>query len=694
MASLLARATAGGAAGAADAARLVGGELPRAATSPRALRDLVLGRAGDDLVAVRWAHLALRPQAMPEAARAELRALGTRRPRVGVDPALTLFVGFLSWEEPRLRRRLVRDAARGPRRVRELARLLTDALDASATGAPKSLALRRLLRRRRQVTSAGSTASVSAANGPVSARGPRDEAELAASALDALRAGDDFAMAEAVARLRGHPALGVTFRIVDYVDGDGHVQGRHAADELRVEALLALRELGSRSILPWLVARARHDDVRAIDLLGALADARATDDLVALLEPSRATASDRRREAAIVRALAALGAKRAAPRLRALLDENPMRTWREGLEREVLVRALVGALGKLGDVAAAPALLGLLRTKSPEHKPLAPVLCRALGRLGHVAALDDVVALARSPKETLGPELVWALGALGQAAPARRAEVRALLDELTSPDATVEVVREAARAKLGPVDRGVFAAAFQRALDEPAFRRQDTSLRLAWAVEALGEVPAAHLAPRDADRLYVLDDHRARRAAERVLPTLGRPRPALRRYYRFVLPELEAERGLEGLHAALEDEDGLFRHNVAERLGELGDPRSVAPLARHVERLLGAQPASTYEYDDAPPALVLWVRALARFRATRGDRVLLEALRHGHHQARAIVAEHPPRTRAFVPELERLLVDPSSFLRSRAELGLASLADLDADAPAAADVASLLHDRA
>ena len=130
----------------------------------------------------------------------------------------------------------------------------TDALDASATGAPKSLAPG-VLRRRRQVTSAGSTASVSAANGPVSARGPRDEAELAARALDALRAGDDFAMAEAVARLRGHPALGVTFRIVDYVDGDGHVQGRHAADELRVEALLALRELGSRSIL--LLSRAR-----------------------------------------------------------------------------------------------------------------------------------------------------------------------------------------------------------------------------------------------------------------------------------------------------------------------------------------------------------------------------------------------------------------------------------------------------
>ena len=181
-------------------------------------------------------------------------------------------------------------------------------------------------------------------------------------------------------------------------------------------------------------------------------------------------------------------------------------------------------------------------------------------------------------------------------------------------------------------------------------------MRLAWAVEALGEVPAAHLAPRDADRLYVLDDHRARRAAERVLPTLGRPRPALRRYYRFVLPELEAERGLEGLHAALEDEDGLFRHNVAERLGELGDPRSVAPLARHVERLLGAQPASTYEYDDAPPALVQGARS--RFRDPRRSRAPSSPPARPPPGARHR-REHPPRTR--FAEFERSLVDPSSF---------------------------------
>jgi HEAT repeat protein len=139
------------------------------------------------------------------------------------------------------------------------------------------------------------------------------------------------------------------------------------------------------------------------------------------------------------------------------------------------------------------------------------------------------------------------------------------------------------------------------------------------------------------------------------------------------LDALEARGGLDALHEALRDPLGIFRHNVASRLAELGHASSVRPLAEATARLLAEPATSTYEYDDAPSHLVVFVRALARMNRPEGNEVLIEALRSGHHQVRAVVAENAPEDARFVPELTAMLGDPRSFLRSRAERSLAAL---------------------
>ena len=170
------------------------------------------------------------------------------------------------------------------------------------------------------------------------------------------------------------------------------------------------------------------------------------------------------------------------------------------------------------------------------------------------------------------------------------------------------------------------------------------------------------------------DDHRVRRAAEEAFAAWEVPVPATRRYYAFVVEQLEARGGLVALHEALRDPLGIFRHNVATRLAERADPSSVRPLAEATARLFAEPPTSTYEYDDAPSNLVAFVRALAKMNRPEGNDVLIEGLRAGNHQVRAVVAENAPEDERFVPELMAMLGDPRSFLRSRAERSLASSA--------------------
>jgi hypothetical protein len=236
--------------------------------------------------------------------------------------------------------------------------------------------------------------------------------------------------------------------------------------------------------------------------------------------------------------------------------------------------------------------------------------------------------------------------------------------------------------------------ALERALWEPAFRQEETSRRRTWALRSLEELAwkrgartrntgAATAKANDLDpyflgheavRYFVTRDaHALRRAAEDAFAAWSIPVPETRRYYVFEVERLERRGGLDALHEALRDPLGIFRHNVATRLAERGDPSSVRPLAEATARLFAEPPTSTYEYDDAPRHLVAFVRALAKMNRPEGNDVLIEGLRAGNHQVRAVVAENAPDDERFVPELMAMLGDPRSFLRSRAERSLASL---------------------
>lgn len=472
------------------------------------------------------------------------------------------------------------------------------------------------------------------------------------------------------------PAMQATRAIVDRLDALPPVVEAFGAVQEREETLLALSELGDRQIIPELHTRALTSDPTAVEMLAAMGDRE-----IALRAADR-FGTRVQYDVAVVRALATVEAREACPEMRRLLEMSPLTGWRAGLEKAVLVQELVRALGALGDTAAAPLLVTILESKSQEYRAVLPFAAYSLGQLRHEPALTALERLVLSPKDAGMGEAVWAIGEIGHAHTEARGRARALLDLLKGLEPGAEAIRMSALAKIGAgAKEKELRAAIDRALVEPGFRQDETSRRRAWAFRALEDLasvakkkgPASPLwFDFDAVRHWVTrDDHRVRRAAERAFAAWGISVPKARPYFAFALPE-----DVDGLLEALRDPMGLFKHNVARRLAALGDARAVRPLAEATARLFAAPPTSTYEYDDAPPPLVAFVRALAKLNDKTYNGVLLEGLRSANHQVRAVVAENAPEDERFVPELMAMLGDPRSFLRSRAEKSLTSLGAL------------------
>jgi HEAT repeat protein len=486
-----------------------------------------------------------------------------------------------------------------------------------------------------------------------------------------------------------YDTLEMTRRIVTRFDDLPPNAESFGAIHEREETLLALTELGDRRVVPTLLARALTGDATAVDMLAALGDRTLVPHLLGLLQgaPSRT----RLHEAAVVRTLVALRAKEALPALQMLLEENPMTNWREGLERVVLVRELVLALGELEDATSASQLFSILESTSQEYRTVIPVAAYSLGRIRHVPALATLERLLFSPKSAVSTEAIWAVGMIGQAHPDARETTAALLDRLTGLEPGAEVTRLTALAKVRfgktAPKTSELRSAIERALWQPAFRQEETSRRRAWGLRALEELAAIATseaqAKIEADVLFLghesvrhfvtRDDHRVRKAAQSAFAAWGLPVPKVRSYFAFIVPEIERAGGIEALLEAVRDPLGIFRYNVATRLAEIGDVRSIRPLAEATARLFAEPPTSTYEYDDAPPQLVMFVRALAKLNRPQTNDVLIDGLRSDNHQVRAVIAENAPDDPRFVPELMTMLGDPKSFLRSRAEKSLMAL---------------------
>ena len=609
-----------------------------------ALADLVIGN--DAAVRRAARHLALRPLDVPPIPSTRKTA---RSSRLALGPTVE---GFFRNEDDADARSVV-----GAQKtsqddvVSEAAAILEDAL-----GARPRTALAKDLARRRALAARAATARTNAVKG------------------------------------KAAPTLERTKKIVEHIDACPPPSDPLTVSEAREEALLALAELGDRSIVPSLIARAVTGDASAVEMLGALGDPSAVGPLVDILrrEPQRY----RQLEVAVVRTLALLGATSASRTLREMLEENPMPSWREGIERGVLVRELVAALGTLADREAAPALLHVLEERGQEYRAILPTAAWALGRVHHLPALGPLERLLTSPKEPVTCEAVWAVGAIGAAHASSRARVVAMLESLTGLEPGAEMVRLTALAKNKGQSKAApktveLRRALERGLWEPGFRQEETMRRRTWALRSLEELAGLGIAGaskrrslgedpfflgHEAVRYFVTrDDHRVRRAAEEAFTACGIPVPSATRYYPNVLDDVEARGGLDALHDALRDPLGVYRHNVATKLAERAHPSSVRPLAEATARLFAEPPTSTYEYDDAPRAVVAFVRAIAKMNRPEGNDVLVDALRSGNHQVRAVVAENAPIDERFVPELMAMLGDPRSFIRSRAERSLAAM---------------------
>lgn len=490
--------------------------------------------------------------------------------------------------------------------------------------------------------------------------------------------------------------LTLTRRIIAEIDAARAEPSMSARTERREQGLFALSELGDADILPVLTARAAKSDavdVDAVDMLAALGHTDAVPHLLGLLGSERADHPDARAfEASIVRALGNLRVPHVGHALRTLLAARPMTNWREGIARAAVVSELVEALGNLRDEQAGPNLLAVLEGQSQEYRAMAKTAAWALGRIHYLPALDAIERMLSSPKTAVTCESIWAVGELGRAHPETRERIAALLENLHGLEPGSDVVRHTALAKVRPsildgANLERLRDAFSRALWEPAFRREETAHRRVWALRSFKDLapPSTPGDPRsldvlarvidhDAIRYFVTQsDHRVRREAEEAFAAWDLPIPKTRRYYAFLLDDLEREGGLDALHDALRDPLGVFRHNVATYLSRKGDLASVRPLAEATARLFAEPPTSTYEYDDAPNHLVAFVQALAHLNQPEGNAVLIEGLRTGHHHVRAVVAENAPDDERFIPELMAMLGDTRSFLRSRAERSLHAL---------------------
>jgi len=328
-----------------------------------------------------------------------------------------------------------------------------------------------------------------------------------------------------------------------------------------------------------------------------------------------------------------------------------------------------------------------LESTSQEYKATLPIAAWALGRIHHLSRRSPRSSVSSARRKSRRPARRSGRSARSVAAhQSGRVRAGALLDGLAGLEPGAEMVR-LTRAREGPCARRRWAAG-QRSAARPRARAVGARVfakkraidvergRCARSRSSRACVPRRSAATtstliswgtKRSATFATRNDHRVRRAAESAFAAWGVPVPATRRYYVFVLDDLEARGGLSALHEALRDPLGVFRHNVATRLAERANMASVRPLAEATARLFAEPPTSTYD-TTMPPATSS--RSCVRSRSSTNPKATtssIEGLRSENHQVRAVVADNAPDDERFVPELTAMLGDPRSFLRSRAE---------------------------
>lgn len=386
----------------------------------------------------------------------------------------------------------------------------------------------------------------------------------------------------------------------------------------RIATPSVLRALGAtrdpQALVPVLRALASKDRAIRLAAMEALrpligADARAGDVLIARLAD----------EDLEVRVLAAeyLGTLRVAAAAPALIQlagpEAPRR----------LRRAAIDALGAIGDAAATPTLIGVLRDGPPElHRDAAT----ALAYIADPSALAFLQAQARTDRGRTRPEVVRALGATlrGRPDPAARtllvelagdAPLRvslAAIGGLAAAGDPADVPALRTLLERATADRRRAAAAALGALRTPAALdplaaalagRDDRLLGdVAWAIgEVLAAHPADARAPALVDRLL----HHAKFGgwataidASGALARVLAATPVAARATLVTAPRRSA------LIALAAHRSRLVRINVAHALGAIAADAADDPVVRALQPLA--------RDDVSPRVRIAALRALAR----------------------------------------------------------------------------------
>jgi HEAT repeat protein len=315
------------------------------------------------------------------------------------------------------------------------------------------------------------------------------------------------------------------------------------------------------------------------------------------------------------------------------------------------------ALGRMGDVRAAPALLAALRDLRPEGAPIRAAAARGLGELKAEGAATlyrqallnwggddwqaDVDALGSLPLGTVVEALIQALG--DTSAEVRAAAATAFID-LCLADTPPPGTAEAQQADDGLDDEEAASPGVRAAIkpliaaleDEDAVVRANAAASLGW----IGEPGAA----KPLLRCLQDEDERCRSAAALALgmlhtavalrplaSALGDPSPMVRQQAAEALGELAEPVTTELLLDVLSDEEETLevRAAAARALGNLRVPQAIPAL----RELLAA---------PEPALRAAAIEALARLGFGRAYRLLVPFLWHEpdrvvrHCAARAI----------------------------------------------------------
>jgi hypothetical protein len=471
---------------------------------------------------------------------------------------------------------------------------------------------------------------------------------------------------------RTDPSMSRALAALDGIDGDGYKRdGSRLDNELEEASLfLAGERYAAERLVPLLVGRLRRREktwhvqpimvaITRSGIPGPVRD-RATVALRPLLERAEQDYAAPGDVASILGLLEDAGAVDGLSRLVSAYVAAPMK----GVVMAKMARDALGALKRIGDPRGADAARhALANCKNPADSDAAADALGVCGRQDVEATVAVLLSRLAAEGPLFEPSVPWALASLvdtvvtGAGPEVTRALLR-LRAGISDP--TRRVVLEGALARLGAENEAPELVA--RALDPadrvapasehwPWYGGEKTHARRIWALRVLGTLPVIPAAL--AQPWTRVDAHDVRRAAIAALHERGVPAPPVHPYYRFILDDLFAEGGVAALHTALADPAGIFKTNVALKLGELAVPESVPHLVAHIRRIVGAYDPSVG--SDTPDDLRWAVKALLAFGPERYDpSVLLELLAHPDRRVKDPVLRDPPPDPRLVPGMRHV----------------------------------------